>query len=68
MAELENTLITCAKDVIGFCFMFMIIFFAYAQWGFAIFGNQVRSFKSIGDSMWVELKYLLEKKIVFSNI
>jgi len=51
MAELENTLIRCAKDVLGFCFMFMIIFFAYAQWGFSIFGPQVRSFKTVGDSM-----------------
>ena len=32
----------CAKDVAGFSVMFFIVFFAYAQLGFLLFGTQVR--------------------------
>lgn len=59
MAELENTLLTCAKDVMGFCFMFMIFFFAYAQWGFIVFGSNVASFKNVGVSMLTLFRMIL---------
>lgn len=31
----------CAKDVAGFAIMFFIVFFAFAQLGYLLFGTQV---------------------------
>lgn len=44
-------ILQCAKDVAGFAVMFFIIFFAYAQLGYLIFGTQVRDFSTFADSM-----------------
>ncbi|XP_071829952.1 polycystin-2-like protein 1 isoform X3 [Apostichopus japonicus] len=47
MTQLSSTLSRCAKDVGGFTIMFLIIFFAYAQLGYLIFGTQIKDFRSI---------------------
>jgi hypothetical protein len=46
MTQLSSTLARCAKDLAGFAVMFFIIFFAFAQLGYLIFGTQVRDFNS----------------------
>lgn len=46
MTQLQSTLSRCAKDIAGFAVMFFIIFLAYAQWGYLIFGTQVKDFSS----------------------
>ena len=51
MTQLTETLSRCAKDVAGFAVMFFIIFFAYAQLGYLIFGTQVEDFKTFGSSV-----------------
>uniref|UniRef100_A0A1I8F1G8 PKD_channel domain-containing protein n=1 Tax=Macrostomum lignano TaxID=282301 RepID=A0A1I8F1G8_9PLAT len=43
MTQLSSTLGACAKDLLGFAVMFfIIIFFAFAQLGYLIFGTQVQ--------------------------
>ena len=42
MTQLSSTLSRCAKDVAGFGVMFFIVFFAFAQLGYLLFGTQVR--------------------------
>ena len=41
MTQLSSTLSRCAKDVAGFGVMFFIVFFAFAQLGYLLFGTQV---------------------------
>ena len=51
MTQLQSTLARCAKDIAGFAVMFFIIFLAYAQWGYLIFGTQVKDFSTYMNSM-----------------
>lgn len=51
MTQLSSTLTACAKDVAGFLVMFFIIFLAFAQLGYLIFGTQVRDFSSLGNAV-----------------
>jgi hypothetical protein len=51
MTQLTETLSRCAKDVAGFAIMFFIIFFAYAQLGYLIFGTQVNDFSTFSSSV-----------------
>ena len=37
----------CAPDVIAFQFMFMIVFFAYAQYGYLLFGPKMYDFSKL---------------------
>ncbi len=46
MTQLSSTLSRCAKDLAGFAVMFFIIFFAFAQLGYLLFGTQVQDFNS----------------------
>jgi len=39
MTQLSSTLGACAKDLAGFAVMFFIIFLAFAQLGYLIFGS-----------------------------
>lgn len=52
MTQLSSTLSRCAKDIIGFAIMFFIIFFAYAQLGYLVFGSQVDEFSTFQDCMY----------------
>lgn len=51
MTQLSMTLSRCAKDVTGFAIMFFIVFLAYAQLGFLIFGTQIHDFSTFSYSM-----------------
>ena len=53
MTQLSTTLSRCAKDVLGFSVMFMIVFLAYAQLGYLLFGTMVDDYKTFAISMWV---------------
>ena len=53
MTQLSETLAKCARDISGFAIMFFIIFFAYVQLGYLIFGIQVESFRAFQYSMYV---------------
>jgi polycystin 2 len=46
MTQLSSTLGRCAKDIFGFSIMFFIIFFAYAQLGYLLFGALVPDYSS----------------------
>jgi len=51
MTQLSTTVARCAKDLIGFAIMFVIIFLAFAQLGYLIFGTQVEDFKTFATTM-----------------
>lgn len=51
MTQLSSTLNRCAKDVVGFAIMFFIVFLAYAQLGFLIFGTQINDYSTFSDTM-----------------
>ena len=53
MTQLQSTLARCAKDIAGFAVALFIIFLAYAQWGYLIFGSQVEGFSTYVASMYV---------------
>ncbi|MBN3295903.1 PK2L1 protein, partial [Amia calva] len=46
MTQLSSTLARCAKDILGFAIMFFIVFFAYAQLGYLLFGTEVQTFST----------------------
>ncbi|KAG6941174.1 polycystin 2 like 2, transient receptor potential cation channel, partial [Chelydra serpentina] len=58
MTQLSSTLSRCAKDIIGFAIMFFIIFFAYAQLGYLVFGSQVDEFSTFQNCMYAAFKPL----------
>jgi len=51
MTQLTTTLGKARKDVMGFMVMFAIIFFAFAQLGYLLFGTQVKDFSDIVSAM-----------------
>ncbi|CAB4061849.1 PKD2 [Lepeophtheirus salmonis] len=56
---LSSTLSRSSKDVAGFGTMFFIVFFAFAQLGYLLFGTQVRDFSSFADSVFTLLRTIL---------
>lgn len=52
MTQLSSTLGRCAKDILGFAVMFFIVFFAYAQLGYLLFGTEVESFSTFTKCMY----------------
>lgn len=59
MTQLSATLNNCAKDVGGFAVMFFIIFLAYAQLGYLVFGTQVRDFSTFADAIFTLFRIIL---------
>ncbi|KFV50508.1 Polycystic kidney disease 2-like 2 protein, partial [Tyto alba] len=59
MTQLSSTLSRCAKDVIGFAIMFFIIFFAYAQLGYLVFGSQVEEFSNFQNCIFTQFRIVL---------
>jgi hypothetical protein len=47
MTQLTSTLAGCAKDIVGFGVMFNIVFCAYAQLGYLLFGAQLTDYSTI---------------------
>ncbi|KAM4052642.1 polycystin-2 isoform 1-T1 [Anomaloglossus baeobatrachus] len=59
MTQLSTTMSRCAKDILGFSIMFFIIFLAYAQFAYLVFGTQVDDFSSFQDCIFTQFRILL---------
>uniref|UniRef100_A0A3P8UHS9 Polycystin 2 like 1, transient receptor potential cation channel n=1 Tax=Amphiprion percula TaxID=161767 RepID=A0A3P8UHS9_AMPPE len=59
MTQLSSTLGRCAKDILGFAIMFFIVFFAYAQLGYLLFGTEVESFSTFGKCIFTQFRIIL---------
>lgn len=59
MTQLSTTLSRCAKDVLGFSVMFMIVFLAYAQLGYLLFGSMVDDYKTFAISIFTLFRIIL---------
>ncbi|XP_007473717.1 polycystic kidney disease 2-like 2 protein isoform X3 [Monodelphis domestica] len=59
MSQLSTTLSRCIKDIIAFAIMFFIIFFAYAQLGYLVFGSQVDDFSTFQNSVFTQFRIVL---------
>uniref|UniRef100_A0AAX7TS99 EF-hand domain-containing protein n=1 Tax=Astatotilapia calliptera TaxID=8154 RepID=A0AAX7TS99_ASTCA len=59
MNQLSSTLGRCAKDIFGFAIMFFIVFFAYAQLGYLLFGMQVQTFSTFVKCIFTQFRIIL---------
>nr|CAB3264909.1 polycystin-2-like [Phallusia mammillata] len=59
MTQLQSTLSRCSKDIAGFAIMFFIIFLAYAQLGYLVFGTQVKDFSTFSESIFTQFRIIL---------
>ncbi|XP_055976824.1 polycystin-2-like protein 1 [Sorex fumeus] len=59
MTQLSSTLARCAKDILGFAVMFFIVFFAYAQLGYLLFGTQVENFSTFVKCIFTQFRIIL---------
>ncbi|TNN34612.1 Polycystic kidney disease 2-like 1 protein [Liparis tanakae] len=59
MTQLSSTLGRCAKDILGFAIMFFIVFFAYAQLGYLLFGTEVESFSTFVKCIFTQFRIIL---------
>ncbi|XP_012873128.1 PREDICTED: polycystic kidney disease 2-like 1 protein [Dipodomys ordii] len=59
MTQLSSTLARCAKDILGFAIMFFIVFFAYAQLGYLLFGTQVENFSTFTKCIFTQFRIIL---------
>lgn len=59
MTQLSSTLARCAKDIFGFSVMFFIVFFAYAQLGYLLFGGIVEGYSSFASTLFSLFRTIL---------
>jgi len=59
MTQLASTLSECGGDIIGFTVMFFIVFFAFAQLGYLLFGSQVEDFSTFDSAIFTLLRTIL---------
>ncbi|PWA30714.1 hypothetical protein CCH79_00009178 [Gambusia affinis] len=59
MSQLSTTMSRCAKDLTGFAIMFFIIFLAYAQLAYLVFGTQVNDFSTFQASIFTQFRIIL---------
>ncbi|XP_041837833.1 polycystin-2 isoform X2 [Melanotaenia boesemani] len=59
MSQLSSTMCRCAKDLVGFAIMFFIIFLAYAQLAYLVFGTQVNDFSTFQASIFTQFRIIL---------
>ncbi|XP_041641250.1 polycystin-2 [Cheilinus undulatus] len=59
MSQLSGTMSRCAKDLVGFAIMFFIIFLAYAQLAYLVFGTQVDDFSTFQASIFTQFRIIL---------
>lgn len=59
MTQLSSTLGKCAKDLAGFAVMFFIIFLAFTQLGYLLFGTQVKDFSNFKNSFFTLFRIIL---------
>ncbi|XP_010767621.1 polycystin-2-like, partial [Notothenia coriiceps] len=67
MSQLSGTMSRCAKDLVGFAIMFFIIFLAYAQLAYLVFGTQVNDFSTFQASIFTQFRIIL-RDFEFSEI
>jgi len=51
MTQLSATMSACAKDLLCFSFMFLIVFWSFAQFAYLVFGTQVESYSAFSLAM-----------------
>ncbi len=59
MTQLSSTLGRCAKDIAGFFVMFYIVFFAYAQLGYLLFGATTPDYSTFTTTMFTLFRIIL---------
>ncbi|GAB1289916.1 Polycystin-2 [Apodemus speciosus] len=59
MSQLSTTMSRCAKDLFGFTIMFVIIFLAYAQLAYLVFGTQVDDFSTFQECIFTQFRIIL---------
>ncbi|KAG2465855.1 polycystin-2 [Polypterus senegalus] len=59
MSQLSSTMSRCAKDIFGFAIMFFIIFLAYAQLAYLVFGTQVDDFRTFHSCIFTQFRIIL---------
>lgn len=59
MSQLSTTMSRCAKDLVGFAIMFFIIFLAYAQLAYLVFGTHVDDFSTFQESIFTQFRIIL---------
>ncbi|XP_078059807.1 polycystin-2 [Mustelus asterias] len=59
MTQLSSTMSRCAKDVLGFAIMFFIVFLAYAQLAYLVFGTQVDDFSTFHTCIFTQFRIIL---------
>ncbi|PIO55828.1 hypothetical protein TELCIR_22782, partial [Teladorsagia circumcincta] len=59
MNQLAATLSRSAKDIGGFAVMFAVFFFAYAQFGYLVFGTQIADYSTFLSSVFALLRTVL---------
>ncbi|MBN3309464.1 PKD2 protein, partial [Amia calva] len=59
MSQLSSTMSRCAKDITGFAIMFFIIFLAYAQLAYLVFGTQVNDFSTFQACIFTQFRIIL---------
>lgn len=59
MTQLSSTLGASSKDLTGFAIMFFIIFLAFAQLGYIMFGTQARDFSTYSSAIFTLFRLIL---------
>lgn len=59
LLQLSTTLSKCAGDLLAFGLMFLIVFVAYAQLGYVLFGTENADFRTYGDALLTLLRTVL---------
>lgn len=59
MSQLSATLSRSAKDIGGFAVMFFVFFFAYAQFGYLVFGTQIQDYSTFYDAVFALFRTIL---------
>lgn len=59
MTQLTSTLSRCAKDILGFFIMFYIVFFAFAQLGYLLFGATTPDYSTFTTTCFTLFRIIL---------
>ncbi|KAG5848167.1 hypothetical protein ANANG_G00095580 [Anguilla anguilla] len=59
MSQLSTTMSRCAKDITGFTIMFLIIFLAYAQLAYLVFGTQISDLSTFQGCIFTQFRIIL---------
>jgi polycystin 2 len=59
MTQLASTMDRCGGDIAGFGVMFFIVFFAYAQLGYLLFGTTFEDYSTFSNAVFTLLRTIL---------